>query len=314
MANATRMTRRRLLLIGAAAGFAPAVNVAQTATFRWSGYALGADAYIHIAGLDQREARRICALAMAEIERLENVFSLYRTDSELARLNKTGRLDRPSHDMRVLLRRALDFWQLTDGAFNPAIQPVWRYLARHFDQHRELEPNHAHLRRLAGKCAPDCINISSSAIRLNPGAELTLNGIAQGYITDRIVEMFRAEGLTDILVSLGEHRALPGQAWQIMVPGRELPLELRNRAAATSRADATRFTADGRWHHLIDPLTGKSAAQLRQLTVLADDATTADALSTGLSVCGTGRIRAVTRQLDKVRVFGLNRVGQAFEV
>ena len=97
MANATRMTRRRLLLIGAAAGFAPAVNVAQTATFRWSGYALGADAYIHIAGLDQREARRICALAMAEIERLENVFSLYRTDSELARLNKTGRLDRPSH-------------------------------------------------------------------------------------------------------------------------------------------------------------------------------------------------------------------------
>jgi thiamine biosynthesis lipoprotein len=96
-----------------------------------------------------------------------------------------------------------------------------------------------------------------------------------------------------MLVDMGEMRALGahpgGKPWQVGIadpqgPWRSLlTVPLRGQAIATSGAYGTPFDASGQWHHLFDPRTGRSARHYRSISVIAPNATTADALSTGLS-------------------------------
>jgi thiamine biosynthesis lipoprotein len=123
---------------------------------------------------------------------------------------------------------------------------------------------------------------------------VTLNGIAQGYITDRVADLLRARGWSNILIDLGEVRALDdhpeGRPWSIAIRDPKQPdqfltrLSLRDQAVATSAGGATTFDGNGRHHHLFTPETGRSASAYMAVTVVADRAVTADALSTALFV------------------------------
>lgn len=88
-----------------------------------------------------------------------------------------------------------------------------------------------------------------------PGMALTLNGIAQGYIGDRVAALLEAEGLTDILIDTGEHRALGqmpgGGGWPARLA--QGGAALRNRALATSAPLGTVFDSEGRFGHILDP-------------------------------------------------------------
>jgi FAD:protein FMN transferase len=193
-----KLTRRRSLTILAAAigAVVPSNLRSNKETYRWSGTALGADAKIILAGLPRSTAERAVALARQEVERLEACFSLYRPDSELSRLNREGFLDRPSQDFRILLARALEAWEATEGAFNPTIQPLWHFLARHFSLGAPgAEPDSADLQRVLASCNPARITIKAARIEMEPGMALTFNGIAQGYITDAAAGLLEAQGL-----------------------------------------------------------------------------------------------------------------------
>jgi thiamine biosynthesis lipoprotein len=276
--------RRRFLTLFAAAGAAPAIlDFARRDGFVWRGTALGADAEMRIAGLDKAEALRVVHLVTQEVERLEAIFSLYRPDSELSKLNRDGFLSGPSHDFRLLLEQSLAFWKLTDGAFNPAIQPVWSFLARHFAKSSSV-PDADELHAKLRLCDPSALKMSAARIAIAPGMALTFNGIAQGYITDAAARILEGEGLSDILIGLGEFYALPGKSWRVGIAGSDTILDLAQRAVAQSAGRGTLFTPDGRWHHLIDPRTGSSANHVKSVTVSAPSATLADALSTALGV------------------------------
>lgn len=291
-----KLTRRRAFNLLAAAGMAiPSASSSDGDTYHWSGTALGADAKIVLAGLPRDVAEHAVALARLEVERLEGCFSLYRPESELFRLNRDGFLDHPSHDFRLLLGRAIEAWQATEGAFNPAIQPLWRFLARHFER-SGAEPEIRELRRVLECCDPSRISIKADRIEMAPGMALTLNGIAQGYITDAAAGLLETRGLRDILIDLGELYALPGRAWDI-----GSGLSLRHRAAATSAGRATPFVRDGTWHHLLDPSTGQSANRFASVTVIAANATDADLLSTALYVAGAGRHGAILNRFPAAR-------------
>ena len=272
----------------------------------WRGVALGADSLIQLAHPDPAEADRLIALCLEEVARLERVFSLHRADSALVRLNRDGVLDAPPADLVRLLSDAVAVSRRTDGAFDPTVQPLWQLYAGHFARPgadpagppsaavraaRELVDR----RRL--RVAPDRVAFSGR------GMAVTLNGIAQGYITDRVSERLRAEGMTDVLVDLGEIRALghhpSGRPWTVgladpVVEGRNADtLEIADRAVATSGGYGTPFDPAGRFTHLFDPETGRCAQGWLAVTVLAPDATTADALSTALSVAPEARAAGI---------------------
>jgi thiamine biosynthesis lipoprotein len=271
-------------------------------TYRWSGTALGADAEIVLTGLPRDAAERAVALACQETERLEACFSLYRPDSELSRLNRDGALERPSQDFRILLAHALEAWQATEGAFNPAIQPLWRFLAQHFaSAPPAAEPGTADLRHALAHCDPSRIAIKARRVAIAPGMALTFNGIAQGYITDAAAGLLQSLGFGNILIDLGELYALPGRRWNVMMEGSDSHVLLTRGAVAQSAGRATPFTADGSWHHLLDPLTGRSSNRFSSVTVTAPLAMEADYLSTALYVTQPERHARVLRRFPLAR-------------
>lgn len=322
------ITRRRALsLFGVAAGVAlvPAVFEAKAAPslHEWSGTALGALATITLVHPDRQAAMRIFARCEAEIERLEKIFSLHRDDSEIVRLNRDGALAAPSHDMLAVLGVAHRIGVLSDGAFDVSIQPLWRAYADHFIAHPDAAEGPEDAALAAARALVDYrrIDFSPAAVRFGrPGMAITLNGIAQGYITDKVAELMRAEGIANVLIDLGEHRGLgehpDGRPWHIGIRdpknGERLieTLDLMDRAAATSGGYGTRFSRDGRFNHLLNPAGGESPHVFTSVTVTAPTAVLADALSTAIYVAAPETSRGMLAALPDASVVTVDAGGR----
>ncbi len=292
--------RRRFLkvsAVAAAVGAFPAL-AAPSHSMRHTdqGVLLGADTEIQLYHPDAQTARAAIAACFAEVRRLEATFSLQEPASALSRLNRDGRLLEPPTELIVLLAKAGEYSRLTRGAFDVTVQPLWTLYARHFASATVdvAGPCRADIERALERVGYRHVEMSRECIALRrPGMSVTLNGIAQGFITDRVTEMLRAQGFEHVLVNMGEMRALghhaDGTPWQVGIADPDRPwrsrltLPLRSQAIATSGGYGTPFDSSGRHHHLFDPRTGKSANHYRSVSVVAPDATTADALSTGLS-------------------------------
>ena len=132
-------------------------------------------------------------------------------------------------------------------------------------------------------------------IDLPPGTAITLNGIAQGFITDRVADLLRNEGFEQAVVDLGEWRALgrhpEGRPWRAAT--RSGSVELSGNALAVSSGAGTTFEPCGQFHHIFDPATGASASRLVEAAVIAPRAMIADALATAICVVGEERAPAL---------------------
>ncbi len=298
--------RRVLAILGAAAGLPLLPGGSAAPMWCWQGDALGAAARILLVLRDGERARALAESCVAELRRLEAALSLYRADSELSRLNRDGRIELPSRDLLAAMRAAQTWSEITGGAFDATVQPLWRLYADHFAR-RSADANgppEAALAEALSRVDYRAVEISSRRIAFaRPGMAVTLNGIAQGYITDRIVDRLRNDGIDNTLVEMGETAALgrrgDGAPWTAGVhnaAGRiAMALPLNDRAIATSAGFATPFERSGRFHHLFAPASGECAAHLRAVSVLAPSATAADALSTAAFVAPFAHLPALLR-------------------
>ncbi|UWR09394.1 MULTISPECIES: FAD:protein FMN transferase [Ruegeria] len=294
----TRLSRRRFLTISAACAALPTV-VRAAPVARWRGTALGAPASLQLVGLSDAQAAPIISALEAELDRLENIFSLYRPDSQLSRLNRDGTLPAPAPELLQVLAQSAALHDATGGAFDPTVQPLWMALATGVP-----DAEVAQARALVGWQG---VSVSAEAIRLpHPGrSALTLNGIAQGAVTDRIAALLRAQGLTDVLVDMGEIAAIgtraDGSDWRVGLAGPEgvtRRIELRDRAVATSAPDATQLA--GRHGHILGP-QGQPVRH-RAVSVSAHDAALADGLSTALCLLPADRIAPVLQRFPEARL------------
>lgn len=300
------LSRRRFLMISAAAvGIAGAAGTAALALpaqagvqqVRWRGIALGASAEIRLMTTDTAQANALLAATEREIRRLEAIFSLYDKNSALARLNQDGQLEAPPLELVELLGLSARLHGATDGAFDPSIQPLW---ALHAESHAGTgkAPGAdaiAEAHRLVGF---EKVGIDSDGIRFGQtGMALTLNGIAQGFITDRISALLRAGGMTDLVVDMGEIRANGTNGGTGGWPVRLDPdhsagaaaerLLLVDRAVASSHARGTTFDNAGLAGHILDPRTGApTTSSITGASVVAGNAALADGLSTAALVAG----------------------------
>ena len=298
MKGSVKIPRRRVLRILAATLAVPLAAVGmQTMGTRlqpvtWRGAALGAQAQITVWHARPAHARATLIRIEAELARLGRIFDLHDARSEIARLNSTGRLTAPSADMRHVLGAALVVAEASGGAFDPTIQPLWR--AR-FEG--ALPERVASAQARVGWADVD---LGARAIRLaRPGAQITLNGIAQGYVADRIAMMLDQAGFAEALIDAGEVRALgsgPGDQGHLIslidpVDPRQIAagpgLRLSDTALAVSGGYGLRLADGG--HHIVDPASGRSAGTLTEAVVSHQSAMMADAWSTALYVAGPER-------------------------
>ena len=285
--------RRRFLAITAAAVAVP--HAGQAAT--WQGRAFGGDIAITIHG-PRDIADHAMAKARSIVSDMERLFSLYDPDSALMRLNRTGTLIAPDPRFVALMQAADTAHRLTGGLFDPTIQPLWQALATGGDIPAA--------RALIGW---DRVTIATAGITLGPGQALTLNGIAQGYATDQVTEAFKALGLRDVLVNIGEYRGLGGP-WRLGLADPTFGLlgqhTLRDGAIATS-SPAALALGDGT--HILHPT---HRPLWSTVSVAARTATLADALSTALCLAPRDQVAALADDPDVDRIRLVDTSGNLF--
>jgi FAD:protein FMN transferase len=165
---------------------------------QWIGTSLGSPSQLLLYHHDRAAAARIAGECAAEIDRLERIFALYQTDSEIARLNRDGRIEFPSLDLLTVLSRCQTLSALSRGAFDMTVQPLWTLYAGHFFGNAASPPEGPApeaIERTRKLVNWQATNIGRRRIVLErPGMGVTLNGIAQGYITDRVTDILRENG------------------------------------------------------------------------------------------------------------------------
>ena len=275
-----RPCRRRFLAISAAATATLGLPAAAGPVTRWRGVAMGSAAAITVA---HPQADLLIEAARAEIAGLGDVFSLWRQGSARARLNADGTLESPPHELVECLALADAVHRATGGAFDPTVQPLWAAHATAWAAGRPPEAG-AIAAALARTGWAD-VSVGPGRIALaRPGMALTLNGIAQGFVADRVARLLVAAGLRDVLIDTGEAVARghdpAGSPWAALLPdGRREAL--RDTALATSAPLGTVFDGDGTQGHILDPATGLPAPpRWRFVSVAAPSGSVADALST----------------------------------
>ena len=262
-----------------------------------------------------------------EVNRLENIFSLYRNESSISKLNQQGFLQNPPSEMVALLRIANHISKISDGGFDITIQPLWQ-LHAHYARKKQIAPADA-IEKTREKIGWQYLRVSPNRIEFTkPDMAISLNGIAQGYITDRIADLLRGHGLNHIFINMGEMRALGKMSnhrpWKVNqkiysnIDGQKdepapLPaIALDNHALATSepyplKAKGTRQNFA---HYFINPKNGAVQADYRLIQIVAKEAVFADALSTALALSPQANHAAILRRGRAAQAWRTNAINQ----
>lgn len=249
----------------------------------------------------------------------------WKDGSPLAELNRAagkGAVAVPS-DLRALLARSKELAALTGGAFEPTWASLWGLWD--FKAREPRLPDEAALQRAVALIDWRALQIdeqNGTARLAREGMKVGLGGIAKGWALDRSAERLRARGIRSFLLSAGGQvyagGTNGGAPWKVGVRDpRGAPddwfaiLEVVDASVSTS-GDYERFFVKGgvRYHHILDPKTGRPSRGLRAATVVARDATLADALSTALMVMGPEKGMALIERLPGVEALVIDDQGR----
>lgn len=218
------------------------------------------------------------------------------------------------------------FAELTRGMFDPTVQSLWELYARHYSQEGAdpAGPPQAEVQAALAHVDYGRLTISRNRIVMPRGTRLTLNGIAQGYITDKVVDLLRSQGVVHSLVDMGETRTIgprpDGSPWEVGIADPDVAgptagvLPIIDRAVSTSGPYGFHFDPQNRFNHLFNPITGDCADRYRSVTTVSGNATAADALSTAFILMAEPQIRSLLPQVDIERVHLIDAKGTAFEL
>ena len=306
-------TRRRAVHIVAAAAGVPLAIAAVRATapaprlFRWQGEVLGAVSELALWHTDESAARRAIVRVRGEIARYERIFSLYLRQSEISCLNARAAIARPSAELVGLVETGRRFSELSGGAFDISVQPLWRLYEAHFWSRTDVREDLAASAAEVARTLVDWRSVDAGPAGIafaKPGMAITLNSLAQGFVTDAATDLLRNEGFEAAVVDLGEFRTLgrgpDGRPWRIGIRdavanagGAGRSVDLEDGALAVSGGYGTPFEPSGRFHHIFDPHSGASAGVLADVAVTAATAVTANGLATAICVAGEAQAAAL---------------------
>jgi thiamine biosynthesis lipoprotein len=275
--------------------------------------AMGTLFTISVYAENQKQAEQAADLAFKRIDDLEDTLSDYQADSELNSLctNKPSQPVKISRDLFDVLWESRKFARLSDGAFDPTVGPyvrLWR-----FSRKRKALPSAAELEAARAAVGWRKLRLDrrkQTATLLAPNMRLDVGGIAKGYSADQALTILRAQGLSRALVAASGDIAVGDpppaeEGWRVglsIIGSRSNEVArtvvLRNAAVSTSGDAEQSIEIDGvRYSHIVSPFTGLGLTNRVQVSVIAPNATSTDALATALSVLGAERGLKVIEKL-----------------
>jgi thiamine biosynthesis lipoprotein len=250
--------------------------------------------------------------------------SHYRPESQLSRVNREAGAGpvRVDPELAQLVARSLEFSALTGGAFDISYASVG-YL---YDYREQRHPTEEQIRAaLPGVNWRHIeVDLAASTIRfLRPGMRIDLGGIAKGHAVDRSIAILRGLGIEHASVTAGGDTRIIGdrfgRPWVVGIrhpddPGRviaRIPLE---DVAISTSGDYEHYFDEGgvRYHHIIDPKTGKSARGVRSATIIAPTSTLAEGLTKGVFILGPERGIALAESQPEVDAVVVRDDGKVF--
>lgn len=250
------------------------------------------------------------------IDALDKKISMYDPDSDLSRLNSSpaGKPVSVDRDLFWALESAREMAEITDGAYDPtigAVTALWRDGRGGFKVPSERElarvlplVGHANLK----------LSAQGEATLAKKGVRIDLGGIGKGFASQAVAELFRSRGIRSALIDLGGNVVVvggraDGKPWRIGIQdpakARGTPLvaiEVYNSSVITAGVYERKWEAGGtEYTHIFDPATGVPiSGDLESVTVVTDDPTAGDALSTAFMVMGAASALDLLRILPGV--------------
>jgi thiamine biosynthesis lipoprotein len=244
---------------------------------------------------DQAEAA--IGSAIEEMDRLIALLSRHEAASPLAALNRTGELRDVPAELATVLRASLDMHRTSEGAFDITVQPV-------LDLYENgVMPSEGAIREAMTHVGARHVVLDGGVARLrDPRTRLTLDGIAPGFIADRVSDALARHGVASHLVNVSgdirvRGRRADGRPWHVAVEDPEKhghypdTIELCSGAVSTSGSYEIYYDREKLHHHIIDPATGASPTLGASVSVIAGTSMRADALSTAAFVMTPERAR-----------------------
>ena len=246
-----------------------------------------------------KNARKALDEAVDEINNIEQLVSTGIDSSEVSQINENGK-GSVSETTGYLIKRSKEIYDSTNGVFDITIYPIMQ--AWGFPTENYRVPGKKELKKLRGLMGADHVlyDEKKQEVTLDKaGMKIDLGGIAKGYTSSKVMDIFKENGISSAVISLGGNvQTLNGKPdgsdWRVAV---ENPadtgsyigvLSIKDKAVITSGGYERYFKQDGKtYHHIIDPATGYPAdSGLISVTIVSDDGTLADGLSTSLFIMG----------------------------
>lgn len=237
--------------------------------------------------------------AIEEIQRLDALWSVGNTESEIAKLNQK-KTEKVSKETIQLIQCAKKVSKETEGAFDIMIYPLmelWGFPSQNYQVPSEAEIKEI----LDSNIGMDKVMVDekNQEITLKDEAQIDLGGIAKGYTSEQVARILKRHDIEHGVISLGGNvqaigKKIDGSRWKVGIqpPKDDMEMigtyEACNEAVTTSGGYERYFEEDGKaYHHILDPDTGKPSNQdLISVTAISEDGMLADCLSTTLFVMG----------------------------
>jgi thiamine biosynthesis lipoprotein len=261
---------------------------------------------------DRDQGDAAVAAVLAEMRRIDASMSTYKPSSEVSQVNAQAaqRAVKVSPELFDLLATARDFSVVTEGAFDITYASVG-YL---YDYREHIRPNDAQIAQALPGINYKHVLLDANARTVKfsqPGVRIDLGGIGKGHAVDRGIAILQARGFKHALVTAGGDSRIVGDRfgnpWVVGIrhPDRKdeviakIPLE--DAALSTSGDYERYFDEDGvRYHHILDPHTGKSARKVRSATIIGPTATRTDGLSKTAFVLGAERAIELYNKMEGI--------------
>jgi len=311
----------------AAHGFAVGLLLVLPARAEWVSREeaiMGTRIAVELWAADRAQGEALITRVMNEMHRVDALMSTYKSTSQVSLINERAAREpvKVDPDLFGLLRTALDYSRLTEGAFDITYASVG-YL---YDYRRHIKPDDAAI--AAALPAVDYRHVvldpDSGSVRFTqPGVRIDLGGIAKGWAVDRGIELLQVAGVERAFVTAGGDTRIIGdrfgQPWMVGIrdprEGEKVAVRipLADAALSTSGDYERFFEADGiRYHHILSPSTGRPASAVRSVTIIGPTATRTDGLSKTIFVLGIERGMQVLDRAGDVDAIAIDKDGKIY--
>ncbi|WP_116808931.1 FAD:protein FMN transferase [Steroidobacter cummioxidans] len=273
---------------------------------------MGTRIAVELWATDRAQGNAAVEAVLAEMRRVDEAMSTYKPTSELSIVNARAAQEpiKISGELFDLLTTALEYSRITDGAFDITYASVG-YL---YDFRKHVRPDEKQIAAALPGINYRHVELdkkNSTVHFARPGVRIDLGGIGKGHAVDRGIAILQARGIDHALVTAGGDSRIIGDRfgnpWVVGIrhPDRKdqviarIPLE--DAALSTSGDYERYFDENGvRYHHILDPKTGRSASKVRSATIIGPTATRTDGLSKTAFVLGPEKAIEIYNRLDDI--------------